>query len=199
MTNLKVPYAVCKHSGRIVKACNASKSAIYNCLRLELEDSGKILFQQKCPGLEGRSCQRQSLITGVRPIESWTEVTLEAAYKNYRLDVAVVNGSDVVYGFEVFHRHKVPEPKASQLEIPWMELVAEDILAFKPRIPFGYSKSKRLCPDCFELQQCLWKREPEDKVRQNTSKDYLQDAAKLQKTWRGIIEDARKFDREMRN
>jgi hypothetical protein len=177
----------------------AAKEVLARQIRLELEDCGRILFQQNCPGLDDKSCRRHSLITGVRQIESWTEVTLEAAYKSFRLDVAIVNGSEVVYGFEVFHRHKVPEPKASQLEIPWMELVAEDILAFKPRMPFGYTESKILCPDCIELQHYLAAREPEDQQCQKTSKAYLDDAVKLQKTWRGIIEDAKKIDRKSRN
>lgn len=177
----------------------AAKEVLARQVRLELEDNGKIFFQQNCAGFEDRSCERQSLITGVQHIELWTEVALEVAYKSFRLDVAVVNGSDVVYGFEVFHRHKVPEPKANQLEIPWMELVAEDILAFKPRMPYGYTESSSLCPDCTELKQYLVARKPEDEVRQKTSEDYLQHARKLQATWRSIIEDAKQIDRDTRS
>ena len=135
----------------------------------------------------------------MREIKSWTDVKLEIAYKSFRFDVAVVDSSDVVYGFEVFHRHKVPEEKARNIKIKWMELVAEDILAFKPRIPVGYEYSKIPCSDCIELQQYLTEREPDDQIRRKTTEDYVHAAQKLQSTWLDIIEDAKRMDRESQN
>ena len=135
----------------------------------------------------------------MREIKSWTDVKLEIACKSFRFDVAVVDSSDVVYGFEVFHRHKVPEEKARNIKIKWMELVAEDILAFKPRIPVGYEYSKIPCSDCIELQQYLTEREPDDQIRRKTTEDYVHAAQKLQSTWLDIIEDAKRMDRESQN
>lgn len=177
----------------------AAKKTLACQIRRELEEAGRIFYQQNCPGIGKKGCQQKSLVTGERSIQSWTEVKLEVAYKTFRLDVAILNGSEVVYGFEVFHRHKVPELKGQQIKIRWMELVAEDILAFKPRIPFGYETSSSLCPDCIELKAYLAARKPEDLKRSKTSEEHSKAAQKLRRTWHGIVEEARNFDREMRS
>lgn len=43
----------------------------------------------------------------------------------YRLDVATMQGQSVVFGFEVYHRHRVGRVKAAELSVPWLEPQAE--------------------------------------------------------------------------
>lgn len=242
--NLKVPYAIDRMSGNIVKAGLASRSGEYQCLdcksrlvlkdgqerqkhfshpptsntgcsgeslnhkaaklllarqlKRDLESNGKVHFQQYCPGIQGQ-CRSGSLISDSRTIECWTDVELEVAYLDFRLDVAIVNGLDVIFGFEVFHRHEVPEHKSEKLQIRWMELIADDILSFKPRVPHRHEVSKRLCEDCASLQDSLDARKPEDQQRDLATSHYQEEAAGLIKTWGSILNDARKLSRESQN
>ncbi|CAM3930446.1 hypothetical protein DEMA109039_00305 [Deinococcus marmoris] len=49
----------------------------------------------------------------------------EVALGDYRLDVAAMREQSAVFGFEVYHRHRVGRVKAAQLSVPWLELQAE--------------------------------------------------------------------------
>lgn len=242
--SLKVPYAIDRMSGSIVKAGTASRSREYHCLdcqsrlvlkegqerqkhfshpptsntgcageslnhkaaklllaqqlKRDLENNGKVHFQQHCPGIEGE-CKAGSLIPDTRTIACWSDVKLEVAYLDFRLDVAIVNGPEVIFGFEVFHRHQVPEHKSTKLKIRWMELIADDILAFKPRVPYRHEVSKRLCQDCVSLQNSIDERKPEDQQRDLATSHYQEEASRLRETWTSILNDARKFSRESKS
>lgn len=176
----------------------AAKVLLAQQLRRDLESSGKFHFQQYCPGA-GDKCKLGNLVPDMRAIECWTGVELEVAYLDFRLDVAIVNGSEVVFGFEVYHRHEVPEKKSTKLKIPWMELIADDILSFKPRIPHRYEMSKRLCEECVSLRQSLDNRKPEDEQRDSATTRYQEEASRLKRTWRSILTDARKSSRNSQN
>ena len=168
----------------------AAKLLLAQQLRRDLNANRKVNFQQYCPGANGE-CKLTSLISDSRPIESWTAVELKIAYLDFRLDVAIMNGSDVVFGFEVYHRHEVPDHKSRALQIPWMELIADDILAFKPRIPHRYEKSKSLCEDCVDLRANLDARKPEDDQRDSATSSYREEAKRLKTTWQLILSKAR--------
>jgi len=160
--------------------------------RFVCEETGKQNLTNSFKGIQ----QNQTLIRKFE--EKQNSAGVQKKKQAGRKDVAILNGSEVVYGFEVLHRYKVPELKGQQIKIRWMELVAEDILAFKPRIPFGYETSSSLCPDCIELKAYLAARKPEDLKRSKTSEEHSKAAQKLRRTWHGIVEEARNFDREMR-
>lgn len=49
----------------------------------------------------------------------------EVALDTYRLDVAALQGGSVVFGFEVYYRHRVGRVKAADLRVPWFEVQAE--------------------------------------------------------------------------
>ena len=174
----------------------AAKELLARQIRRELEEHDSFSFQRQCPGVEGFGCKKKQLIHGSRGIKGWTQVLLEVVHGDFRLDVAVLAEDSVVYGFEVFYRHQVPEKKAEKLDIRWMELVAEDILSFKPRIPYGYEKSKELCPDCVDLSESLIARENEDRKRDEKTEAYQRQARRCKEVWRSIVEDAKMISRE---
>ena len=169
----------------------AAKELLKEQVTQELNESGKIYFSQKCVGIEKMGCPKKQRIQRSREIKKWTEVLVEVTHGDFRLDVAIVYGLRPVYGFEVFHKHKVPETKADQLDIKWMELKAEDILNFQPRTPFGYETTEELCLDCENLKRSLTARAPEDARRDEKSKAYNSKIHQCSQVWTTIINQAR--------
>lgn len=170
----------------------AAKTLLAQQLKRELVDCGKIFIERKCGGLQ-KACANGSFVKETINVENWTDVLVEVAVEAFRLDVAIVNESDVVFGFEVFHRHAVPSEKAAELGIPWVELVAEEILAFKPRNPFPHEYSTELCYDCIDLLASLKSREPEDRERMAVTVIYQNELKRINESWQTVLLEAKKL------
>ncbi|CAN5806795.1 hypothetical protein BH24DEI2_BH24DEI2_28280 [soil metagenome] len=109
------------------------------------------------------------------------------AHQGFRFDVAVTYRGKAVVGFEVLFRHEVPNHKAAALDVPWLELVAEDILAYRPRVPWRSPVAARRCEACEALALRLEKREVDDKKRDAVSAEYKAEAERVSRAWRSVL------------
>ena len=175
----------------------AAKRLLREQLQKELSADGHVRWMQHCPGAQG-PCRMRSVLLQTREVQAGWEVREEVTHGRYRFDVAVVASSQAVFGFEVYHRHLVPDEKAADLTVPWLELVAEDILEYKPRVPFRGSHSEQLCPDCQQLMDTISKREARDLKRGQQTKKYAAEVSQVQLTWASILEAAKAVDQKQR-
>lgn len=81
-----------------------------------------------------------------------------------------------MFDFEVTFRHAVSETKASDLDLSWMELDADEILGFGPRVPIGASVSHERCPRCQHRHEQLELRSSDNQKREHVDADYRADA-----------------------
>lgn len=176
----------------------AAKRLLRQQLQAELEQEGLVKWMQHCPGAHG-GCRMRSVLPQGREVHGAWEVREEVTHGRYRFDVAVVVAEQAVFGFEVYHRHLVPEEKAADLSMPWLELPAEDILEFKPRVPFRGSHSEQLCPDCQTLLKALKERQKRDARRGEQTKKYVAEVTQVQEVWKDILSAARKQDEAQRS
>ena len=132
----------------------AAKRTLRLQLQTELSQGHHVRWMQQCPGAQG-ACRMRAVLPQHCEISPPWEVREEVTHGRYRFDVAVLCAEQVVFGFEVYYRHLVPDQKAADLDVPWLELVAEDILEFKPRIPYWGSVSEHLCVECQALAQTI--------------------------------------------
>jgi len=124
-------------------------------------------------------------------LNAWDRVAVEVPYGSFRFDVAIMASAGVVYGFEVYFRHAVPETKASELGVPWMELDADEILRYGPRIPIGAASSGERCPRCqFGLEQVTL-RAADDSVRSDVGAAYERESLRVGGVWTDILAVAR--------
>lgn len=150
----------------------AAKGVLLMRLQQELTTLGGFHLAEKCKGHQG-GCSKHSLIPTLFPMtaEEWEHVRLEVAHPTdgprFRFDVAIVRSGQVVIGFEVFHRHKVPEEKAAALDVPWFELTAEDILEGKPLLPYEADFSHLLCASCQDELALVRIREENERRKQD--------------------------------
>ncbi|WP_261665315.1 competence protein CoiA family protein [Deinococcus sp. Marseille-Q6407] len=115
----------------------AAKRLLRSQVEAELVQDRSVRWAQCCPGVDvTQRCRMRTTLAQAYEVEGRWSVQEEVAHGHYRFDVAVVVGGQAVFGFEVFHRHQIPDEKAAGLAVPWLELVGEDILEFKPRVPF---------------------------------------------------------------
>lgn len=175
----------------------AAKRLLRRQLQAELALEGLVKWMQHCSGAQD-DCRMRSVLPQGHEVQGNWEVREEVAHGRYRFDVAVVVAGQAVFGFEVYHRHLVPEEKAADLDVPWLELVAEDILEFKPRVPFRGSHSEQLCPDCQALLKALQERQARDAKRGEQTKKYVAEVTQVQETWEDIIRTAQKMDEAQR-
>lgn len=175
----------------------AAKRLLRMQLQAELTQESVVQWMQHCSGAQ-EGCRMRSVLPQGFEVQGTWEVREEVPHCRYRFDVAVVVAGQAVFGFEVYHRHLVPEEKAADLHVPWLELVAEDILEFKPRVPFRGSHSEQLCPDCQALLQVLKERQARDAKRGDQTKKYVAEVTQVQDTWKDIIGVAKKMDEAQR-
>lgn len=175
----------------------AAKRLLRQQLQHELHEGGLVRWMQHCSGTQG-GCRMRSVLPQTREIHGSWDVREEVTHGRYRFDVAVVVSEQAVFGFEVYHRHLVPEEKAADLDVPWLELVAEDILEFKPRVPFRGSHSEQLCPDCQALLVALKEQQAREAKRSEQTKKYVAEVTQVQEVWKAIMTAARKADEAQR-
>jgi ribosomal protein L34E len=177
----------------------AAKHLLAAQLRTELTQDGRVRWMQHCPGVEaGQTCRMRSALPQGRDVPEGWEVREEVTHGRYRFDVAVVVQGAVVFGFEVYHRHAVPDEKAADLTVPWLELVAEDILEFKPRVPYRGSHSEQRCLDCQALLTAIRERQARDARREKQSAKYVTEVLQVQRTWESILHAAKVIDDQQR-
>lgn len=175
----------------------AAKRLLRQQLQAELEQDGLVKWMQHCRGVEG-ACRMRSVLPQEREVASGWEVREEVTYGRYRFDVAVVVSGQVVFGFEVYHRHLVPDEKAADLDVPWLELVAEDILEFKPRVPYRGSHSEQHCIDCQALLKAKKEQQAREAKRGEQTKKYAAEVTQVQSVWKTILEAAKQIDEKQR-
>ncbi|GGO40478.1 competence protein CoiA family protein [Deinococcus humi] len=175
----------------------AAKRLLRKQLQAELAQESLVKWMQHCSGAQG-GCRMRSVLPQGHEVQGMWEVLEEVTHGRYRFDVAVIVSGKAIFGFEVYHRHLVPEQKAADLDVPWLELVAEDILEFKPRVPFRGSHSEQLCSDCHALLQALRERQARDAKRGEQTKKYVAEVTQVQDTWKDVIGAAKKMDEAQR-
>lgn len=169
----------------------AAKHLLREQVEQELKEHRTIRYQSLCLGVEGE-CRYKSVHTHEIPMANWDAVELEVTYKTYRLDVAITQAGQAIFGFEVFFKHEVPEEKAADLDIPWLELLAEDILNFKPRIPWSSPEAPFRCPQCVERLRLLEERAKVTRRRNKVNDLYHLELLRVSKTWQEVLKRAGK-------
>ena len=159
-------------------------------LEQELAEGGAVSYHLPCPGVESR-CKDRAVHTQRLAVPTWDAVALEVGYQGYRLDVAVVCAGAPVLGFEVLFSHEVPIDKAEQLELPWLELLAEDILTYRPRVPHRSPVVPYLCESCAHRAQRLAVREADDGKRDAVTAEFLAERERVRSAWRAVLGKAR--------
>lgn len=172
----------------------AAKQLLAQQIQQELVTYQEVRWQVVCRGLpEDGGCKNRMTLLRAYPIHEWENVQLEVSYGAYRFDVAVTQEDQLLFGFEVFYRHEVPEEKAEGLDVPWIELYAEDILEFRPRIPHRDAISDDLCQDCRQRHERYSERHSDDAVRNAQRQNYNAEVERVQRTWKHILSVAQKL------
>ena len=181
------------HTAQGIQGCSresvthkAAKRLLRQQLETELSQDGQVHWVRRCPGVQ-TPCRMQAVLPEQHHVGPGATVLEEVTYGRYRFDVAVLIGSQVVFGFEVYHRHAVPAEKAADLDVPWLELVAEEILEFKPRVPWQGGLNKWHCPDCEALQQALLARLDRDAQRGQQVQRYVAEVLQVKQVWEAIL------------
>lgn len=183
----------------------AAKLALQHVIRQSLEEVQAIRWFRDCPGY-GEECRDRYRFPREHALPAWEEVALEVTHGDHRFDVAVVHRSHVVFGFEVYHRHAVSPEKARALDVPWLELKAEDVLDGKPLVDLRSPKADGLCPRCQESERLVRQRQREDKERRKIDGLFDAYAKQVRERWGAItrarsgaeiaFDDAVRFARE---
>lgn len=175
----------------------AAKRLLLVQLREELATHRQVTWMQRCPGVDG-PCRMRSVLPQAHLVEGDGAVREEVTHGRYRFDVAVVVSGQVTFGFEVYHRHAVPDEKAADLDVPWLELVAEDLLEFKPRVPYRGSVSEVRCQECQALERARQERQDRDAQRGAQTATYVAEVRQVQQVWATILGAARETDERQR-
>lgn len=185
------------HHNKALRQCTgesvthqAAKALLRAQVESELHQHGRITWHLACPGAQG-ACRDHITVPQHQTVQTWEKVELEIAYGPYRFDVAVTNGGAVLFGFEVFFRHAVPDDKAEALDVPWLELLAEDILAYQPRLPHRNRYAPTPCPACHALAERLAKRAADIRARSEVETEYEAEARRIGRTWNSLLAAAR--------
>lgn len=168
----------------------AAKALLRAQVEQELHQHGRITWHLTCPGVQG-ACRDRITFQQHEDLRAWEKVELEVAHGPYRFDVAVTAGGTVLFGFEVFFRHEVPEEKAEALDIPWLELLAEEILAYQPRLPHRDRHAPTPCPACHAHVERLAKRAADNQARDRVETEYEAEAHRIGRTWNSILAAAK--------
>jgi hypothetical protein len=165
----------------------AAKLALQHVVRQSLEEAHAIRWFRDCPGYE-EECRDRYRFPCEHSLPAWDGVALEVTHGDHRFDVAVVHRSRVVFGFEVYHRHAVPPEKARALDVPWLELKAEDVLEGKPLVDLRSPRADGLCPRCQESERLERQRQREDKERRKIDGLFDTYAKRVQERWDAITQ-----------
>ena len=81
---------------------------------------------------------------------TFTSSSEEEWVGTYKVDVAGFRGTEVALGIEIFHKHAVPEEKAGNLAVHWIELDAQAVIdnPFHWKPTKGRLKKVALCQPC---------------------------------------------------
>ncbi len=186
-THLPDPLKSC--SGESVQHM-AAKHLLKEQLEQELAESNHIRYQLNCPGIKG-ICEDKSSHVHYLSVDQWEKVELEVKYLDYRLDVAITANTKPLIGFEVFFKHELPEAKAENLNLPWLELLAEDILEYKPRIPHKSPEKPRLCSQCEKKMALIQRRKKDNSERDDVSNEFYLERERIETAWRNILSKAK--------
>lgn len=112
------------HLGETTHGCSMSgETSSHYEAKISIRDSNRPLrFYVPC-----RACKTEyasELVVDCRPP---IQVVLEHQVGRFRVDVAVLDGSDVTCAIEVLVTHKVPEDKWRELGVPLIEVEAKSI------------------------------------------------------------------------
>ena len=168
----------------------AAKHLLCAQLEEELAQHAQIVWHLPCTGAGAHPCRDHATLKQTATLAAWDAVALEVAHGPYRFDVAITHQGQVIYGFEVFFRHQVPQAKAANLAVPWLELVAEDILRYRPRIPWqpdGRSQQVVQCPSCQELHRQLQKRVVSEQQRSYVQAEFVAETERVKRAWLTIL------------
>ena len=103
-------------------------SAFKKLLAQGLRQHRKFTVQLRCP-----ACEHDQRTTYNLPPD--TTVEEEVAVQNYRADVALLRGEEVIFAFEVYVTHEVSGEKALGLQVPWLEVAANPAGVAHPEKP----------------------------------------------------------------
>lgn len=108
----------------------------------------------------------------------------------YFYDAVLLRGDDPAYVFEVYHTHRVVDPKLGAIPYPWIEIKAEAFLREEPakqeplillptqgRPDVGWSAGDLRCPNCRDQEKIAEKRKREEKDRSRRYLEKLQNRA----------------------
>lgn len=169
----------------------AAKHLLKAQLEEELNEHGRIVWQLPCTGVGDHGCRDHATLTQQAVPKGWDDVALEVSHQGYRFDVAVMHHGRAVYGFEVFFRHEVPEAKAGSLNVPWLEFCAEDILAYKPRVPHKPERVGVRCVICEDLVKQLQKRAAFAQQRSRVNAAFSAESRQVSEAWQTVLRQAR--------
>lgn len=171
----------------------AAKHLLKAQLEGELREHGQVVWQLPCAGAGPHACRDHATLKQTVAVAAWDAVALEVPHGPYRFDVAVTHGGRAVYGFEVFFKHQVPAAKAAALRVPWLELLAEDILAYRPRIPWtpdGHVRQDVRCPSCEALSRELQKQAAADQKRSQVQTAFAAESLQVKDAWLAVLGQA---------
>jgi hypothetical protein len=168
----------------------AAKRLLQEQVRQELEEHGGVVWHLRCAGLNGR-CRDHATIPRRHVIQDWDTVELDVAHGSFRFDVAVTEQGRAVFGFELFFYPEVPDAKAEATDVPWLELLAEDVLAFRPRVPSQSPLVEERCEVCKDLVARLAERQAADRARAKVDETYRIEAKRVAGAWRAVLERAK--------
>ena len=181
------------HHGYALRQCSgesvthqAAKTLLRFQVEQEIREHGRVEWHLACPGAQGTCRERVTFPQHLR-VGTGAKVELEVTYGPFRFDVAVTTGGTVLFGFEVFFRHEVPEEKGEALDVPWLELRAEEILAYQPRLPHRSRHGSVRCPTCAALAARLAERAADDRARNMIEAEYLAEAERIGQAWTAIL------------
>lgn len=169
----------------------AAKHVLKAQLEQELTEHNRFVWHLPCVGVGERGCRDHAVLPQYADLSGWDGVNLEVVHQSYRFDVAVLRRGRVAYGFEVFFRHEVPEAKAQALSVPWLELYAEDILGYRPRIPHKHRQAELRCMNCTYLTEQLRKRATAEQQRSQVDGAFTAEKTMVERAWRAVLERAK--------
>mgnify|MGYP001032039330 CR=1 FL=1 len=181
------------HHGHALRRCSgesathkAAKAILRHQIEQELREQQRVTWHLACSGAGDHPCRERITFPQHHPVPAWDAVLLEVAHGAHRFDVAITANGRVVFGFEIYFKHAVPEEKARRLDVPWLELLAEDILAYRPRLPHPDRHSQDRCPACKTHYARLTERQSDDQARRQVSAEFAAESHRIRQTWQAI-------------
>lgn len=115
---VRVPHFAHRPDSQCTASCESLEhSAFKKLLAQGLRQHRKFTAQLRCPACQHDQRTTYNLAPG-------TTVEEEVALQNYRADVALLRGEEVIFAFEVYVTHEVSGEKALGLQVPWLEVAA---------------------------------------------------------------------------